>query len=69
MKTIPEFDDFNERQKYIKDHLGELLDDAIDEFNNSKEYDKALEDRFRQLRPHDHETATYYLDELEKMKP
>ena len=39
MKTIPEFDDFNERQKYIKDHLGELLDDAIDEFNNSKEYD------------------------------
>ena len=69
MKTIPEFEDCNERQKYINDHLGELMDDAIDEFNNSKEYDKVLEDRFRQLRPHDHETATYYLDELEKMKP
>ena len=66
MKTIPEVEDFNERQKYIKDHLGELLDDAIDEFNNSKEYDKALE-CFKKLaaeKPSD-KTAAYYISLLE----
>ena len=30
MQTIPEIDDFNDRQKYIKDHLGELLDAGVE---------------------------------------
>ncbi len=42
MKTIPEFDDFNERQKYIKDHLGELLDDAVEALALARDHARRL---------------------------
>lgn len=61
--------EFNDLQKYIQDHFDELLNDAIEEFNNSNTYSKELEDRFRQLRPYDHDVVTDYLDKIEQMKP
>ena len=68
MVLFPPFETFKDQQNYIQAHFEELLNDAIDEFNNSSEYHKALEDRFRQLSPFDHDAVKYYLDQLEIRK-
>lgn len=69
MIKLPSFEKFEDQQKYIQDHIGELLEDAIEEFNNTDGYSKVLEDRFRQLRTYEHDVVTHYLDEIEKVKP
>lgn len=69
MIQLPDFEKFEDQQQYIKDLFDELLEDAIEEFNNTEGYSKPLEDRFRQLRPYAHDEVTHYLDEIEKVKP
>lgn len=69
MIQLPDFEKFDDQQQYIKDHIGELLEDAIEVFNNTEGYSKPLEDRFRYLRPYAHDVATHSLDEIEKVKP
>ena len=65
MKDLPNFSNIDEEMQYIREHLPELMDDAINDYisgNRSKE----LLDRFRKLRPYDHDVAQYYIDEIDK---
>lgn len=65
MIDLPEFSTFEEEIEYISGKIPVLLDDAINEFNSGNR-SKELLDRFRKLRPYDHEAAQHYIDEIEK---
>lgn len=65
MKDLPNFSNFDEEMQYIREHFIELMEDAvIDYYSGNKS--KELLDRFRKLRPYDHDAAQYYIDEIEK---
>lgn len=65
MIDLPEFSTFEEEIEYISGKILVLLDDAINEFNSGNRSTKLLE-RFRKLRPYNHEAAQHYIDEIER---
>lgn len=65
MIDLPEFSTFEEEIEYISGKIPVLLNDAVDEFNSGNR-SKELLDRFRKLRPYEHEVAQYHINEIEK---